>query len=784
MMFRNYFKTAWRSLRHHRVFSLINLTGLTVGMVCFLLLATWISYELSYDRFHKNEDRLYVVHNRATFNNGIRCWPTTPLPLGPALKAEYPEVEEFARRDEEQMLFAVGDKSLNADCYITDSGFLNMFSFPLLKGDKHTALSDAHGVVITASFARQVFGNEDPMNKLVRINNSTNFTVTGVLKDLPSNTGFAFNYLLPWSFLKEMGWEHPYWGNNSFTTYVMLKEGASLEAFNKKVADFTRRHDNNEKVDVFLYPLAQFHLHDKFVNGKPAGGRIDLVNLFIAIACCILLIACINFMNLSTARSEKRAREVGVRKVVGAGKNGLVIQFLAESLLLAIGSFVLAIGIVVLLLPAFSNLVRARLQLDFTDPYIWLFGLAATVVTGLLAGSYPAFYLASFKPVVVLKKKIITGKATVTPRKVLVIAQFACSAIFITATIVVYLQVRHAQERDSGYNRQNILYSWFSGTIGDKYELIKNDLLSTGAAVAVCKTNQGMNNAGSNSWGLDWPGKDPKTNIVFDMMSTSGDFDKTFDVKLSQGRFIDRKNFPTDSTACMINESALKVMGFKQPIGMLIDKDFVKWHVVGVFKDFIWGSPFDATRPMMIEGDDWANVINIRMNPQRGTKENVAAIGAIFKKYNPDYPFEYNFLDDKYAAKFRDEQMMGTMAKLFAALTIFISCMGLLGLASFTAVQRSKEIGIRKVLGASVQNIVLLMSKEFLWLVIIAFAVALPVGWYMMNSWLQQYNYRISLSWWMFAIAGVLLLVIALASVGYQSVKAALTNPVKSLKTE
>ncbi|RFM25890.1 ABC transporter permease [Deminuibacter soli] len=784
-MLRNYFKTAWRSLLHNKVFSIINLAGLTVGLVCFMLLAIWLRHEMSYDRFHEKSDRLYMAYNKATLDNQVNCWESSPSPLGPALKAEFPEIDQMVRTTGEQFLFAYGKLALNGSCFITDSSFLSMFSFPLLQGDKYTALRDAHGVVITETFAKKMFGNENPMNKTVKINNTTNFTVTGVLKELPANTVFGFDYLLPWSFLNEMGWDRQYWGNNAFRTYVTLKPDASVDAVNKKIAGITRKHSGgHEKVDVFLYPLSQYHLHNKFAEGHPAGGRIEIVNLFIAVAFSILLIACINFMNLSTARSEKRAREVGVRKVVGAGKSGLVLQFLLESMLLAITSFVLAIVLVTLLLPAFSQLTRQQLHIDFAHPFIWLLGAGATLLTGLLAGSYPAFYLSSFKPIVVLKQKIVTGKASVTPRKVLVVTQFACSTVFIIATIVIYFQIRYAQNRDAGYNRDNIVYAGLSGQLGDKFDAVKNDLLTSGAAVAVCKTNQSLDNARSNSWGLNWPGKDPNANIVFDMMATTGDFEKTFDIKMTLGRAIDGKNFPTDSTACMLNESAVKAMGLKQPLGVLIDKDFVKWHVVGVFKDFVWGSPLDVTKPMMIEGADWSNIINIRLNPARSTQASLAAIGNIFKAYNPDYPFEYNFLDEKYARKFRDVQMMGTMAKLFAALTIFISCIGLLGLASFTAVQRSREIGIRKVLGASVQNIVLLLSKEFLWLIAIAFAVALPVAWYMMNGWLLQYNYRIGLSWWMFAAGGTALLLIAFGSVSYQAIRAAVTNPVKTLKTE
>jgi len=786
-MFKNYLKIAFRNMARSKGFTFINIAGLAIGMASAIIILLWIQNELSYDRFHEKTDRLYSAWNRSVFDDKLQCWNTTPKILGPTLKQDYPEVEATTRVNWGQtLLFSLGDKRLNVQGTMVDPDFLTMFSFPLIKGNTHTALSTVYSIVVTEKLAKKLFGNEDPMGKIVKLDNRDNFTVTGVMKDLPNNTRFNFEYLLPWSYLHVRQWDDSSWDNNSTTTYVLLKQTASLAAFNNRIKNITINHlKGKEKIEVFLYELSKRRLYSKFENGKPAGGRIETVRVFAIIATFILLIACINFMNLSTARSEKRAKEVGIRKVVGAQKGGLVGQFLGESVLIAFIAALLAIGIVQLSLPAFNRLTDKQLFIPYGNAWFWLSGLVFIFFTGLIAGSYPAFYLSGFNPVRILKGTFKAGNALVTPRKVLVVAQFTFAIVLIIATLIVDRQIRYAQERENGYNKANLAYVFMEGDVKKNYTLIKNELLSSGTALSVSKTSSPLTDGWSDSWGFEWVGKDINAKIDFDRFASDGNLVKTAGMQIVAGRDIDLANYPTDSTACLLNESSVKIMGFKQPLGQIIKDNDINWHVIGVIKDFILQSPYEPMKPMVIEGPkSWLSVIHIKFNPQTATSQSLAAAEKIFKKYNPQYPFEYRFVDEEYAKKFSDEQRTATLATLFAGLTIFISCLGLFGLATYMAENRIKEIGIRKVLGAGIAGITTLISKDFLKLVIIAILVASPVAWWAMHVWLRTFNYHISISWEVFVLSGLLAIVIALLTVSYQAIKAALANPVKSLRSE
>ncbi len=785
-MIKNYFKIAFRNLLRNKGFSALNIIGLAVGMASAILILLWIQNEISYDKFHKNKDVLYEAWNRGTFNNKLECWNSTPKILGPTLKQEYPEIADVARVNNQWFVTTVGLKQLSSAGIFADPSFLNMFSFPLVRGDAKTALASVYDVVITQKMAIKMFGTEDAMGKVLRID-SNNFNVTGILKDLPTNTKFDFEFIMPWAFLTKMGWDDNYWGNNSVNTYVQLKPNVTEAVADARIMNITKKHSNgDEQQEVFLHPIAKWHLYSNFENGKNVGGLIAVVITFAIIAAFILLIACINFMNLSTARSEKRAKEVGIRKVVGAGKGSLIAQFLGESILIALISGMLALLFVQLAIPSFDTLANKQLFVPYTSIYFWGGLLLFIVFTGTIAGSYPALFLSSFKPVVVLKGSFKKANAFINPRKVLVVLQFTFAIILIVSTIIVTQQMKYAQARSTGYERGQLVYHFITGDLDKNFKMVKNELLKSGAAVSVTKTSSPLTEGWSDTWGISWAGKAANDKTDFDRYSADEGLVKTAGLQIVEGRDMDLTTFPTDSLAIILNQSAVKAMGFKNPIGQILRDNNKEWHVIGVIKDFVLRSPYEPTRPMFIAGvqSGFINVINIKLNAANTTPQNMKAIEKIFKSYNPKYPFEYHFVDEQYAKKFDDTQRTATLIGVFAALTIFISCLGLFGLAAYMAENRIKEIGVRKVLGASVLSITTLLSKEFLVLVIVSLIIASPVAWFFMSKWLSDYSYRINIEWWVFALAGILSIVISLITVSFQAIKAAIANPVKSLRSE
>ncbi|MEO5681408.1 MAG: ABC transporter permease [Chitinophagaceae bacterium] len=787
-MLQNYFKIAFRNLWKRKGYSFINILGLTIGMASAILILLWIQNELSYDRFYKNSDRLYSMYNRDKFDGKLWAWNSTPKIMAPTIKHDYPEVEAVTRFTSITFLSTVGEKKINARGAFADSSFLNMFSFPLISGNAAQALTGNYNIVLTEKMAIKLFGKEDAMGKTVLIDSNANFTVSAVLKDLPNNTALKFEYLLPWAFMDKLGWNDKFWGNNSVTTFVLLKPGAKQAAFDAKVKDITTSH-SDETTKVFSYPVSKGHLYGKSENGQLVDGQIVTVRLFAIIAVFILLIACINFMNLSTARSEKRAKEVGIRKVAGALKSSLVAQFIGESVLLSALAFLFAIIAVQLSLKGFNELVGKDLHIEYGNPLYWLSAISFILFTGLLAGSYPAFYLSSFTPVKVLKGTFKKMNALVTPRKIMVVLQFTFAIVLIISTIIVQHQINFAQDRDAGYNRNNLIYAFTQGDADKNYPLIKQDLLKSGAVLSLTKSANPITQRWSDGWGYIWTGStESDKKLDFVRLGSDADLVKTIGIQLKEGRDIDIYNYPNDTTAMLLNESAVTAMRLKNPVGQQVRRegDHV-WTVVGVVKDFILESPFEKkVNPMMIVGpaDNFFQIIHMKLNPANAAKDNIAKAEKIFKQYNPQYPFEYVFADESYANKFKEQQRTGTLAVLFAGLTIFISCLGLFGLATYMAENRIKEIGVRKVLGASVFSITTLLSKDFLQLVIVSLLIASPLAWWGMNQWLQNYTYHIDIEWWVFAGAGTLSILIALATVSYQSIKAAVSNPVKSLRTE
>ncbi|MDB5089576.1 MAG: transporter permease, partial [Mucilaginibacter sp.] len=758
MMFRLFFKLTVRNIQHNKGVSFINISGLAIGIASAVLILLWIQNQLSYDQFHKNKDRVYQVFNRTKIDGKVQAWSGMPTVMGPTLKAEYPQVEEMTRLNwVGAFVLKTKQKQVETQGYLTDPGFFKIFSYPLLKGSTATALSSPHSIVLTQKLARRLFGDADPMGKIIKVDSIANFTVTAVMKDLPNNTAFNFEYLVPWNYMKEVGWDNSKWDSYYIQTFVLLKHGVSEEAANKSFRNVYRLHNADARNDVFVHPMSKWWLYSDFENGKFVGGQIVMVRLFGIIAALIMLIACINYMNLGTARSTKRAREVGIRKVAGAGKSWLIKQFLGESVLIAILAGVSGLLIVQLCLPWFNALIGKELTIPMSNLYFWLTGIGFVLFTGIIAGSYPAFYLSAFKPIHILKGAFKPGRTLIAPRKVLVVVQFTFAIAFIICTTVIYKQISYAQNRDTGYNKNNLVYIYMKGNIQKNFASINDELVNSGVITSITRTNSPITDIWNNIDNYEWPGKDPKVRLSFTQYLTDKNFSKTMGLPLLAGRDIDVATYPSDSAAVLLTESAVKTMGLKNPVGLNIKSWDGNLHIVGVVKNFVAGWPYQAAQPAVIKGaKKQFGTITLRLTPKNPIADNIKKISTIFKKYNPDYPFDYKVVDEAYSIRFRDDKHTGTLAAVFAGLTIFISCMGLFALAACMAESRTKEIGIRKVLGASVARIATLLSKDFLVLVMISFTIASPVAWLLMNKWLQTFPYHVSLSLWVFILTGLI----------------------------
>lgn len=792
-MINNYIKIAWRNLLKNKAFSSINIIGLAIGMAGALLIALWLQNMLSMDRFHKKGDRLYVISNRDMNQGQMWAWVNTPKIMGPTLKKDFPDIEKFTRYDQfNNFLTTYNNKKIVSQVAFVDPGFFDMFSFPIVKGNKNKLLQNANSVVLTQKFAETLFGNSDPVGKTIKIDSVNLVTVDAVLQDLPNNTSMQFDYLLSWEYAKKIGYTDDNWQNNSIETYVLLRETTPLEAFNNKIRLVSQNHINvgNNEIrstnEIFAFPYQDAYLYNKSVNGTYTAGRIQLVHLFTWIGSFILLVACINFMNLSTARSERRAKEVGVRKVVGADRKSLIAQFIVESVLISFAAMILAVGCIILILPAFNNLVEKNLHISLLSGSNWLFLIIFTIITGVLAGSYPAFFLSSFKPLKTLKGKLNSYKRGLSVRSILVILQFSIAIILTIATIIIFQQIQHTKDRDRGYDDNGLLVSSISGELEKNYLNLRNELLASNAVVSVSKNMSPVTDRYSNGMGFSWPGSsESDKKVSFNRFSTDADAVENLGFTLLSGRDIDIYKYKTDSNAMLLTETAVKSMRLQNPIGQVIHGDREDWTVVGIIKDFIVDSPYGETLPMIIFGPkSWFTNIHYRLNPNNSTVNNLKTVADIFKKFNPDYPFEYKFIDKNFEAKFKETQSIGTLSMLFAVLTIFISCLGLFALIAYMAETRMKEIAVRKVLGASIGQLTSLLSVDFIKLVLIAILIASPIAWWVMDNWLQDYNYRIEIQWQYFAAAGLMAILISLATISFQTIKAALANPVDSLRDE
>ena len=799
-MFRNYVKTAWRNLEKNKVSSFINIVGLAMGMTVAILIGLWIYDELSYNKSFDNASRIARVMQHETANGITSTDIPIPFPLGKALETTYGNNFKYvvmASWPGDHILTS-GEKVISQMGMYMDADAPRMLSLKMLKGSQD-GLKDPSSILLSASASKAIFGNTDPMNKLVKIGTNLQVKVTGVYTDIPKNTDFsALDFIAPWHlYITSEPWikeAEDQWGNSSFQLFVQIADHANFSAVNKNIAAAKQDHVAPEakkyNPKIVLHPMADWHLYANWDNnGNNAGGLIQYVWLFGIVGLFVLLLACINFMNLSTARSEKRAKEVGIRKALGSLRKQLVSQFLCESLLAVVVAFFLAIGIVQLALPWFNSVAGKQLTIPWLAPLFWGLFVAFILVTGLLAGSYPALYLSSFQPVKVLKGTFKAGRFAAWPRKVLVVVQFTISLALIIATIVVYNQIQYSKDRPIGYNRNGLMMVQMkSSDFYGKFDVLRSALKNTGAITEMAESSSPVTDVYTANNGFEWEGKDPALDGEFANVWVTHDFGKTVGWKFSAGRDFSR-DFATDSTGLILNKAAVKFMNLKNPVGTIIrntnDPQKRTFKVIGVIDDMLMQSPYEPVK-QTIYALDYENVswIELKLNPDKSIAESVTKIEAAFKKYIPAAPFEYKFADTEFAAKFAAENRIGTLATFFAALAIFISCLGLFGLASFVAEQRTKEIGVRKVLGASVFNLWNLLSKEFVLLVVISFIIAVPLSYYFMNNWLQNYHYRTQMSWWAFAIAGISTLLITLATVSFQAIKAAVTNPVKSLRTE
>lgn len=793
-MLANYFKVAFRVMLRNKSYSFINLFSLALGITAFAFLFLWIQNEFTYDQFHTDKDRLYKVFNRVQANNTINSWDVTARVLAPTLKEEYTAVESAISYTAwgEQHLFIEGDKRIikTTGAY-ADVDILTMFSFPLLKGDPKTAFKEPQSIVITESFAHELFGDKEAFGEQVNIGESGesfSLTVTGVMKDLPSNTDFHFEYIIPYTLVEMISGKETRWGINSVYTFVKLKEGVDVNSFNTEVKNIVKKHNKDAKdQEVFLYPLTDMRLYSRFENGVPSGGRIEIIRMLGILGICLLAIACINFINLSTARAQRRAKEVAIRKVTGAFRDSLIAQFLCESILLALAAGVLSLGAVYAGLPAFNQLIGENLSLQFSNLNFWLGGFGLILIVGILAGSYPALYLSGFKPVKILKGTSLSESGKSILRSTLVVFQFGIAITLIVSVFVVQKQITYVQDRESGYEKENLVYQYFTGSLKKNFEAYRNDLLELGAAESITKTSTTITDRWSNSDGITWEGKNPDDRTLFERIYVDNHFATTAGLTVVRGRDMDLEKFTSDSTAVVLNEAAAKAMGFEDPIGQLIKDNGIEWHVIGVVRDFILTSPFSKVEPVILFGcvRSWPfSVAHIKLNSKNPTQENIRIMAELSKKYNPDYPFEYEFVDVAYARKFANLEATRSITLIATFLTIAIAGLGLLGLSTFMVEVRVKEIGIRKVMGGSIFSITRMLTWSALKPILIAILIFSPQAWFAMNWWLSSYPYRISIGFVTIPLAALSIILLAVLITSSQTIRAAKANPVNSLRNE
>ena len=795
-MIRNYFKIAFCNLIKQKGYSFINIAGLATGMAVAILIGLWIWDELSYNKYHQNYDRTAQVWQHQVFNGIVGSQVSNPYLMAEEIRNTYGSDFKYVLQSSWNFshILTYGEKKFNKEGSYFEPAVTEMLSLKMLKGSRD-GLKEPYSILLSESTAKAYFGDIDPMNQLMRIDNQKDVKVTGVYEDLPYNSSFReVSFLLPWDlYLITQEWikkmDNP-WGSNFTQTFAQLADHADMDKVSAKIKNvkFNKLKDDGErkyKPVVFLLPMSKWHLHSEFKNGINTGGRIEFVWLFGIIGVFVLMLACINFMNLSTARSEKRAKEVGIRKSIGSARGQLINQFFTESLVVSLLAFIFALLLVLLILPSFNQVADKKLVLPWLSSGFWLMGISFSVLTGIIAGSYPALYLSSFQPVMILKGTFRVGRFASMPRKVLVVLQFSVSVTLIIGTIIVFNQIQFAKNRPIGYEKNGLINLFMSTPdIHDHFETIRIELKASGAIVEMAESGSPTTQIWNSNGGFEWKGKDPALAVDFPNNGVTYEYGKTIGWQFKEGRDFSRDH-ATDSLAFVINEAAVKFLSFKNTIGETLIWNDKPYTIIGIIKDMVVESPYEPARASLFHiSNDQQNVMIIKLNPEMSSRDALAKTETIFRKYNPAAPFDYKFVDEDYARKFGDEERVGKLASFFAILAIFISCLGIFGLASFVAEQKAKEIGIRKVMGASVFTLWKMLSRDFVVLVIISLFIAIPTSFYFMNSWLHKYEYRSEISWWIFAVSGMGALVITLLTVSYQAIKAALMNPVNSLRSE
>jgi putative ABC transport system permease protein len=786
-MIRNYLTIAFRNLIRNKVFSFVNIFGLALGLACSMLILLWVQDELTWDRFHPNIDRMYRVYINRPGDNGIYTQTTVQLPLWEELKTipgiRY--VNPIDNDGDDATLVYKGIRIEKLSHWVGED-FLKMFPFTFIEGSGEQVLNDASSIVLTESTAQALFGQEKALGKVIRIDNKADLKVSAVIQDPPRNSTLQFECLIPFKAAMAMDPEYEQalsnWANASYHMYIEVEQNADVSQLKARLKDLIKAHKRDTEQELMLFPMQRSRLYSEFENGKSVGGAITFVRIFMATAVLILALACINFINLATARSEKRAKEVGIRKTAGSDRKQLIMQFLSETVLMAVISFMLAIALVEGLLPFFNSLVNKELAVDYTDPVVWGVAASFILLTGVASGSYPAFFLSSFRPIAVLKGKLVAGKQGALPRKVMVTMQFFFSIALLISTVVIYSQMDYIRNREIGYDKDNLLMVPATGTVQQKYEIIKNNLLQKSLATSVSIASSPV--TALHSWSKpEWQGQREDQQDHYAIVSIGHDYTETLGVELLRGRTFDEAF--NDSASMILNQAAVNHMELEDAIGAVVNLFDCDHTVVGILDDMQMGSPYHpATPTIFLFKPDWQDNVLIRLPEEASLSRVMNGIEEVFKEHNPAFPFSFEFADERFSEKFAVEELTGKLANLFAILAVVISCLGLFGLSTFAAEQRTKEVGIRKVLGATLAGIVSLFSKDFSKLVLIAFLIAAPLTWWIMDQWLQQYTYRVNVEWWMVASTGALALLLTWAIVGIQAAKAAMANPTKSLRNE
>ncbi|HEY8936961.1 MAG TPA: ABC transporter permease [Cyclobacteriaceae bacterium] len=782
-MLRNFFAVAMRNFMRQRLYSFINVFGLSSGLLCTLFIYLWVNDEWSKDKFHHEGEKIFQIVANLELNKGeLLTWIITPGPLAENIRQNIPEVEMAVRiMDTSPLLFQYGDKSFMESGYFADPDFFKLFSFTITQGKANTDSSDISSISISQKLATKLFGQDNPIGKTVRLNDKLDFTVGAVFKDVGTASSLRFEYILPFEIYKKQRGEEFNWGNFDHPLYVKLNDPSNAESTLAKINASADKAFKNEGVSYYMQPFSEYYLHSQYENGKPVGGRIKYVQIFSIVAIFILIIACINFMNMATAKAATRSKEVGIRKVVGAQRLSLIFQFIAESTVISLISALLALIFVTLLLPYFNLLVNKQIEVNFIDLNFLVSLLIIVVVTGVLAGSYPAFFLSSYQPVTVLKNSSSQRMSGSTLRKGLVVFQFALTVILIASSLIIYSQINFIRTKNIGYNRQAVLSFNMRGQMAKNFDVLKNELLEYPGIKFVSRADNSLVQVNNQNGSVDWPGKPENSSVFFRTVVVDYDFLETMDLQLVEGRFFSKDH--NDTSTFVISERAAKVMGLKEPIGTRIVQWGMPGTIIGVVKDFHSQSLHQAIDPIVFMYNTWPNRVFVKFDPTQ-LQSVVKKIETIYKKYNSEFPFTYSFLDDDFEKLYNNEKVTGSLALGFTAMAIIISGLGLLGLAAFTAEKKKKEISIRKVLGASVAGIVSMMSVDFIKLSVVASIIGCPIAYLLMQQLLEGYAYHTELKWSLFIITAGCALCLSMLTVVFQVAKAAIANPVDALRNE